>query len=249
MKKILFIINGLVKNGDKVGISGGDMRLAEIVKNTDVSLVNILTTPNGVEFLNKLSIKYKSLYIINYSIDSGIISNLTISFKSLFFLPVKLKKFKKGIVYSSCEHLYDVLPALRLKLLNKCKWYAVYHWVEDYPWKEKRGDTPFLRRYLYWLNRWFSGFLIKIFADKILAVSDQTKDKLLDIKKINEDRGTTCLIVSHELNIVNKYTKKVVCINKQMVCYGSPEIVITPETLQKLYGSGTGLYHPHNHIH
>jgi len=69
------------------------------------------------------------------------------------------------------------------------------------------------------------------------------------IKKINEDRGTTCLIVSHELNIVNKYTKKVVCINKQMVCYGSPEIVITPETLQKLYGSGTGLYHPHNHIH
>ncbi len=210
MKKILFIINGLVKNGDKVGISGGDMRLAEIVKNTDVSLVNILTTPNGVEFLNKLSIKYKSLYIINYSIDSGIISNLTISFKSLFFLPVKLKKFKKGIVYSSCEHLYDVLPALRLKLLNKCKWYAVYHWVEDYPWKEKRGDTPFLRRYLYWLNRWFSGFLIKIFADKILAVSDQTKDKLLDIKKINEDKvkAVYCGVNLKEIDEVGKKYKK-----------------------------------------
>ncbi|EKE06905.1 MAG: ABC transporter related protein, partial [uncultured bacterium] len=67
------------------------------------------------------------------------------------------------------------------------------------------------------------------------------------IKKINEDRGTTCLIVSHELNIVNKYTKKVICINKQMVCFGAPEIVITKETLEKLYGSDTGLFHAHRH--
>ncbi|OIO19226.1 MAG: ABC transporter ATP-binding protein [Candidatus Magasanikbacteria bacterium CG_4_10_14_0_8_um_filter_32_14] len=67
------------------------------------------------------------------------------------------------------------------------------------------------------------------------------------IKKINEDRGTTCLIVSHELNIVNKYTKSVICLNKEMICFGAPEVVITPETLQKLYGSGTGLFHAHDH--
>ncbi|MFA7245219.1 MAG: metal ABC transporter ATP-binding protein [Candidatus Magasanikbacteria bacterium] len=69
------------------------------------------------------------------------------------------------------------------------------------------------------------------------------------IKKINEERGTTCLIVSHELNVVNKYTKKVICINKEMVCFGAPEIVITKETLEKLYGSDTGLFHAHDHIH
>lgn len=69
------------------------------------------------------------------------------------------------------------------------------------------------------------------------------------IKKINEERGTTCLIVSHELNIVNKYTKKVICLNKKMICFGTPETVITKETLEKLYGSETGLFHAHDHIH
>jgi len=65
------------------------------------------------------------------------------------------------------------------------------------------------------------------------------------IKKINRDRGTTCLIVSHELNVVNKYANKVICLNKKMICSGIPETVITPENLKQLYGIGAGLYHTH----
>ncbi|MFA7654360.1 MAG: metal ABC transporter ATP-binding protein [Candidatus Magasanikbacteria bacterium] len=65
------------------------------------------------------------------------------------------------------------------------------------------------------------------------------------IKKINQERGTTCLIVSHELNVVNKYANKVICLNKKMICSGSPETVITPENLKQLYGIGAGLYHTH----
>ncbi|OGF31496.1 hypothetical protein A2223_03265 [Candidatus Falkowbacteria bacterium RIFOXYA2_FULL_35_8] len=65
------------------------------------------------------------------------------------------------------------------------------------------------------------------------------------IEEINLDRGTTCLIVSHELNIVNKYANKVICLNKKMICFGSPESVITPANLKKLYGIGAGLYHSH----
>ncbi len=65
------------------------------------------------------------------------------------------------------------------------------------------------------------------------------------IKKINQERGTTCLIVSHELNVVNKYANKVICLNKKMICSGAPETVITPENLKQLYGIGAGLYHTH----
>jgi len=187
MEPILFIFNGLSKNNGRVGVSGGDIRLFEIIKNTELQLVNLLTTPNGMELLEKFSVKYSESNIIDYSIDSGIKSNLIISIKSFFQLPKKLRLFR-GSVYSSCEHLYDVLPAFRLKILNKCKWYAVYHWVEDYPWKEKRGNTPLVRRYLYWLNRSFSSLIIKLFADRILAVSDQTRDKLIKIKKIKPAR-------------------------------------------------------------
>ncbi len=74
-------------------------------------------------------------------------------------------------------------------------------------------------------------------------VGEQTVYDL--IKKINEERGTTCLIVSHELNIVNKYANKVICLNKKMICSGTPETVITPENLKHLYGVGAGLYHTH----
>lgn len=65
------------------------------------------------------------------------------------------------------------------------------------------------------------------------------------IKKINEERGTTCLIVSHELNVVSKYANRVICLNKKMICSGTPETVITPKTLKQLYGIGAGLYHTH----
>ncbi len=65
------------------------------------------------------------------------------------------------------------------------------------------------------------------------------------IKKINKEKGNTCLIVSHELNIVNKYANKVICLNKKMICSGTPETVITPKNLKQLYGIGAGLYHTH----
>jgi zinc transport system ATP-binding protein len=65
------------------------------------------------------------------------------------------------------------------------------------------------------------------------------------ITEINKTRQATCLIVSHELNIVNKYAKTVICLNKKLCCYGPPESVITPENLKNLFGESIGLYHQH----
>ncbi|MBT3816960.1 MAG: metal ABC transporter ATP-binding protein [Candidatus Magasanikbacteria bacterium] len=65
------------------------------------------------------------------------------------------------------------------------------------------------------------------------------------IEKINKERDVTCIIVSHELNIVTKYAHRVICINKKLVCMGIPEQVITQDTLSSLYGKHTGLYHSH----
>lgn len=67
------------------------------------------------------------------------------------------------------------------------------------------------------------------------------------IADISRETGATCIIVSHELNIVNKYAKSVLCLNKEMVCFGHPEKAITTEALQAMYGPGAGLYHHHSH--
>lgn len=178
----------MVKNAGKLSVSGGDIRLLEIIRNAHDIQPSVLTTPNGLEFLKKYEQKVDASYVIDHSLSSGLVDNLVISFKAFFFRKSGVNTFKHETVYSSCEHLYDVLPALRLKLFGKNKWYAVYHWVEDYPWREKRGNTPFLQRYAYWMNRAFAGLLIKLFADNILAVSDQTKQKLISVKHIKSDR-------------------------------------------------------------
>jgi glycosyltransferase involved in cell wall biosynthesis len=208
MKKVLFIFNGMNKNGGVLSISGGDIRLLEMVKNAKNIEINLLTTPNGIEFMRRYDQDYHKAYIIDYVINSGIVSNFLISLKALLLYKTKASQFKNGIVYSSCEHLYDVLPAMRLKLFNHCEWYAVYHWVEDYPWREKRGNTPLLNRYAYWLNRYVAGLMIKLFATQILAVSDQTKDKLVEIKKIKPSRikAVYCGVEFARIReIVNKY--------------------------------------------
>ena len=188
MKKVLFIINGMTKSNGKVGISGGDIRLFEIMKNMDQVEKHILTTTNWLSAMEKLGISCDKKTVINYEVNPWALSNLWISIVSFFKSYRKIKLEKEDIIYSSCEHLYDVLPAMKMKIFKKAQWYAVYHWVEDYPWKDKRGNTPFLPRYLYWLNRAFSGFLIKLFASKILAVSEPTKEKLISMKKIKSER-------------------------------------------------------------
>src|SRR3989344_3863717 len=64
--------------------------------------------------------------------------------------------------------------------------------------------------------------------------------------KLNKERAMTILLISHELNIVYKYANNVMCINKEMICYGIPNEVLDPQSLAKLYGGETGFY-KHNH--
>ncbi len=68
------------------------------------------------------------------------------------------------------------------------------------------------------------------------------------LKKLKDQRGLTILLISHDLNIVYKYANNVVCINKEMICYGAPSIVLDPSSLAKLYGGEAGFYkHKHDH--
>jgi len=70
---------------------------------------------------------------------------------------------------------------------------------------------------------------ILIFDEPSTGIDIKGEQTIYDlILSINKQYNTTCVIVSHELNIVSKYVHHVVCLNKQMICYGTPEKVITP---------------------
>jgi|SRR3989344_308776 len=66
------------------------------------------------------------------------------------------------------------------------------------------------------------------------------------LHKLQTHSNLSIILISHDLNIVYKYADKVLCLNKEMVCYGAPHEVLDPQSLSQLYGGETKFYQ-HQH--
>ena len=66
------------------------------------------------------------------------------------------------------------------------------------------------------------------------------------LKKLNNERAMTILLISHDLHIVYKYANTVLCLNKEKICFGPPSDVLDPQALIKLYG-GEAAFYAHEH--
>jgi len=66
------------------------------------------------------------------------------------------------------------------------------------------------------------------------------------LHKLQDERGMTVLIISHDLNIVYRYADKVLCLNKEGLCFGEPKKALTTEQIERLYGE-SAFYHHHVH--
>lgn len=66
------------------------------------------------------------------------------------------------------------------------------------------------------------------------------------LHKFWQYQNLTILLVTHDLNIVWEYATQVICLNKQQVCMGKPDEVLTPEQLKLLYGTGIKFYKHHH---
>lgn len=56
------------------------------------------------------------------------------------------------------------------------------------------------------------------------------------IAHLNQVHQTTVLLVSHEINMVYKFADQIICLNRDLICFGKPKDAITKEVLEKLYG-------------
>lgn len=66
------------------------------------------------------------------------------------------------------------------------------------------------------------------------------------IHRLQDQYNLATIMVSHDLSFVSRYATKVLCLNKQSVCLGTPQEALAPEVLEKLYGAPFGYYH-HDH--
>ena len=66
------------------------------------------------------------------------------------------------------------------------------------------------------------------------------------LHRIWKQRNLTVLLITHDLNVVYEHANNVLCLNKEKVCYGEPIKILTPENLEKVYGTGIKFY-KHTH--
>ena len=56
------------------------------------------------------------------------------------------------------------------------------------------------------------------------------------IRRVQSERRTTILLISHDLSVVYRYAQNVLCLNKSVLSHGPPVEALTPEALAVLYG-------------
>ena len=88
---------------------------------------------------------------------------------------------------------------------------------------------------------------VLLFDEPMTGVDITAEETIYNLlAKLKEDMDLTILLVTHDLSVVYKFSTNVICLNRQPVCYGPPQEVLTPESLQKLYGGGIR-YYQHKH--
>ena len=66
------------------------------------------------------------------------------------------------------------------------------------------------------------------------------------ISHLNKNHKITIIFVSHEINIVYNFSNKVLCLNKDLLCFGQTEKMLTEKTIKALYGE-EAIYKLHDH--
>ncbi|MBI4160096.1 metal ABC transporter ATP-binding protein [Candidatus Wolfebacteria bacterium] len=86
-----------------------------------------------------------------------------------------------------------------------------------------------------------------LFLDEAtLGVDMPYESHVYDIlDRLRKEKRVTIVMVSHELEIVYRYTTQVLCLNRRMVCVGSPKEALTEKTLKELYRESTFYVHHH----
>lgn len=79
------------------------------------------------------------------------------------------------------------------------------------------------------------------------GVDEPGQERLYElIRRLQEQRGLTVLLISHDLSVVYRRATKVLCLSFARACFGPARTILTPELLNEIYGAPVE-YHVHDH--
>jgi zinc transport system ATP-binding protein len=86
---------------------------------------------------------------------------------------------------------------------------------------------------------------VLLFDEPTAGVDEPGEVRLYEmIHALQQERGMTLLLISHELSLVSRYADRVLCLGHEPPWQGPPEEVLTPEILAEVYGAPLK-YHRH----
>lgn len=191
-----------------VGVSGGDMRLIEIMKslkNEKNAKLTIVTCKEGQDACLARGLEATFMLTDNNRKTKNVI--FTYLKRILRAVSIRPSAEKNDILYSSSDFLPDTLPAFIWKLRNKkAKWILCIHLIipslfEDYKTYfscKKKFSMPTFSRILYYLSQQITITLGKHYADKVLVVNKLDKNYLSEKRGVNSlkirvvDNGVNC---------------------------------------------------------
>ena len=62
------------------------------------------------------------------------------------------------------------------------------------------------------------------------------KDFYAFLKELNEQQGLTIIFVSHDIDVVTQEAKSILCLNRGLLCFGSPQLLKEQDFIENLYG-------------
>ena len=86
---------------------------------------------------------------------------------------------------------------------------------------------------------------VLLFDEPTAGVDEAGEERLYEtIHRVKQEHGLTLLLISHELSLVYRYATRVLCLGRGRAWLGPPTEVLTPQTLEELYG-GPMKHHVH----
>jgi len=114
--------------------------------------------------------------------------------------------------------------------------------------KKKIGDLSggqFQRMLMTWAL--FDDPNVLIFDEPTTGVDVGGEETVYELlKKLREEKNITIILITHDVNVVYKYSTDVLCMSRDDVCHSEPGEILTPERLEEIYGMPVKLY-KHNH--
>jgi zinc transport system ATP-binding protein len=85
---------------------------------------------------------------------------------------------------------------------------------------------------------------IILFDEPTASLDELSEEHIYELMhQLQDERGITFILVSHDLSVIYRYANRVLCLNKEKICYGTPEEALTPEMLEKLYAAPHKFFH------